>query len=201
MKTLSHWDFLWCKGLHDVEYFVFLRKCLNEKIIEILWNYPNILSIFPSFLVLLSCLNTFFQLDVIISPGREEGICLHLWGTAQQQCMAAWFFLSNILVFCFQNCSDLLWEKNCFVIEKNFWNSRLKIILNSERFLKQNAFITFFIHFFGEVRKTKIAFEISWPLVISKISSFSRSLEFFFLTVGQNNFGNKIPFPNYYAAI
>ena len=114
MKTLSHWDFLWCKGLHDVEYFVFLRKCLNEKIIEILWNYPNILSIFPSFLVLLSCLNTFFQLDVIISPGREEGICLHLWGTAQQQCMAAWFFLSNILVFCFQNCSDLLWEKKMF---------------------------------------------------------------------------------------
>ena len=27
------------------------------------------------------------------------------------------------LVFCFQNCSDLLWEKK---IEKNFWTSRLK---------------------------------------------------------------------------
>ena len=26
------------------------------------------------------------------------------------------------------------------------------------------------------------------------ISSFSRSLEYFFLTVGQNNFGNKMPF-------
>ena len=25
----------------------------------------------------------------------------------------------------FQNCSDLLWEKNHLVIEKNFWNSRL----------------------------------------------------------------------------
>ena len=30
------------------------------------------------------------------------------------------------LVFCFQNCSDLLWEKIVLVIEENFWNSRLK---------------------------------------------------------------------------
>ena len=26
----------------------------------------------------------------------------------------------------YQNCSDLLWEKIVLVIEKNFWNSRLK---------------------------------------------------------------------------
>ena len=30
------------------------------------------------------------------------------------------------MVFCYQNCSDLLWEKCVLVIEKNFWNSRLK---------------------------------------------------------------------------
>ena len=30
------------------------------------------------------------------------------------------------MVFCYQNCSDLLWEKNVLVIEKNFWNSRPK---------------------------------------------------------------------------
>ena len=30
------------------------------------------------------------------------------------------------IVFCYQNCPDLLWEKNVLVIEKNFWNSRLK---------------------------------------------------------------------------
>ena len=28
------------------------------------------------------------------------------------------------MVFCYQNCSD--WEKIVLVIEKNFWNSRLK---------------------------------------------------------------------------
>ena len=30
------------------------------------------------------------------------------------------------MVFCYQYCSDLLWEKIVLVIEKNFWNSRLK---------------------------------------------------------------------------
>ena len=30
------------------------------------------------------------------------------------------------IVFCYQNCSDLLWEIIVLVIEKNFWNSRLK---------------------------------------------------------------------------
>ena len=35
-------------------------------------------------------------------------------------------FLKLSLVFCYQNCSDLLWEKIVLVIEKNFWNSRLK---------------------------------------------------------------------------
>ena len=30
------------------------------------------------------------------------------------------------MVFCYQNCSDLLWEKIVLVIEKNFWNSRLQ---------------------------------------------------------------------------
>ena len=30
------------------------------------------------------------------------------------------------IVFCYQNYSDLLWEKIVFVIKKNFWNSRLE---------------------------------------------------------------------------
>ena len=30
------------------------------------------------------------------------------------------------MVFCYQNCSDLLWEKIVLVFEKNFLNSRLK---------------------------------------------------------------------------
>ena len=32
---------------------------------------------------------------------------------------------SLTMVFCYQNCSDLLWEKIVLVIEENFWNSRL----------------------------------------------------------------------------
>ena len=33
------------------------------------------------------------------------------------------------MVFCYQNCFDLLWEKIVLVFEKNFWNLRLKKIL------------------------------------------------------------------------
>ena len=33
---------------------------------------------------------------------------------------------SSSLLFCFQNCSYLFWEKNGIVIKKSFWNSRLK---------------------------------------------------------------------------
>ena len=35
--------------------------------------------------------------------------------------------LNLTLVFCYKNCSDLPWEKNVLVIEKNFWNSRPRI--------------------------------------------------------------------------
>ena len=34
--------------------------------------------------------------------------------------------IHTLLVFCYQNCSDLLREKIVLVIEKKFWNSRLK---------------------------------------------------------------------------
>ena len=59
-------------------------------------------------------------------------------------------------VFCFPNCSDLHWEKIVLVIDKIFWNSRLRaensqvfwdqtICSKSEwsvQFFKQNAFLT-----------------------------------------------------------
>ena len=41
-------------------------------------------------------------------------------------CLAILKEITGIMVFCYQNCSDLLWEKIVLVIEKNFWNSRLK---------------------------------------------------------------------------
>ena len=47
-------------------------------------------------------------------------------------CFQKYFSTNNFplkiktMVFCYQNCSDLLWEKIVLVIEKNFWNSRLK---------------------------------------------------------------------------
>ena len=33
---------------------------------------------------------------------------------------------SEIMVFCYQNCSDLLWEKIVLMTEKNFWKSEVE---------------------------------------------------------------------------
>ena len=38
------------------------------------------------------------------------------------------------MVFCYQNCSDLLWKQIVLVIEKNFWNSRLNFVILSVPF-------------------------------------------------------------------
>ena len=63
----------------------------------------------------------------------------------------------NILVFCYQNCSDLLWEKIVLVIEKTFeiqgWRPRIckitrTIYSNSERseqFLVTECFFNLFL--------------------------------------------------------
>ena len=51
---------------------------------------------------------------------------VHLWQDSKKgtifPCLS-----KHELVFCYQNCSDLLWEKNALVIKKNFWNLRLKL--------------------------------------------------------------------------
>ena len=61
---------------------------------------------------------------VLVWPWRNFGSKIRCFCYIQ----TAWK-LSIILemVFCYQNCSDLLWEKIVLVIEKNFWNSRLKV--------------------------------------------------------------------------
>ena len=52
---------------------------------------------------------------------------------ATMMCEKGWQLSVNLallsivkMVFCFENCLDLQKEKNVLVIEKNFWNSRLK---------------------------------------------------------------------------
>ena len=54
--------------------------------------------------------------------------CLEYFKTFQHFNHKFFLFLwlpTILMVFCYQNCSDLLWEKIVLVIEKNFWNSRL----------------------------------------------------------------------------
>ena len=51
------------------------------------------------------------------------------WILKVKKCQKHFFFnlsKKRTLVFCYKNCSDLLWEKNVLVIVKKIWNSRLK---------------------------------------------------------------------------
>ena len=76
------------------------------------------------------------------------------------------------------NCSNLLDTRNlqeqvkkAFCYQKLFWPFTVWITCSSD------------LKIFANSRPSA-----------SNFKSFSQSLEFFFLTVGQNNFGNKIPF-------
>ena len=62
-----------------------------------------------------------YKKDVFRAPGHQ-GNTRKLIHFLQQGKMV--FFVGNGI--CVQNCSDLLWEKIVLVIEKNFWNLRLK---------------------------------------------------------------------------
>ena len=62
------------------------------------------------------------------------------------------------MLFCFQNCLDLLWKTIDLLIEKNVWHLRLNaknlqiFYSNSERsvqFLEHNAILTCFWRFLG----------------------------------------------------
>ena len=48
------------------------------------------------------------------------------WKNCSLSCRTFYnYIVSWEVVFCYHNCSDLLWEKIVLVIEKDFWNSRL----------------------------------------------------------------------------
>ena len=47
------------------------------------------------------------------------------WNTSMWKNMLA-IIKTRGMVFCYQNCYDLMWKKNVLVIKKKNWNSRLK---------------------------------------------------------------------------
>ena len=61
----------------------------------------------------------------ICSSGFFKCAC---WTQLWSNVVWAWSYSLQGMVFCYQNCSDLLWEKIVLVIEKNVWNSRLTIM-------------------------------------------------------------------------
>jgi hypothetical protein len=57
-----------------------------------------------------------------------------------QYCEVKWKRMKQReMVFCYQNCSDLLWEKIVLVIEKNFWRPRICKIFEITRIICSNS--------------------------------------------------------------
>jgi hypothetical protein len=91
------------------------------------------------------------------------------------------------MVFWYQNCSDLLWEKIVLEIEKNFWNSRLNPTV-------QLFFQTFLAEFF-QLLKSDIVWYFSWKISNKNLKFFWKNwttlsvklLDFFRQIPGQNS--------------
>ena len=77
------------------------------------------------------------------------------------------------MVFCYQNCSDLLWEKIVLVIKKNFWNCKIFEITrtiysnseSSEQFLVTECLFNLFLEVFVKINiqfLTWISPNLSW---------------------------------------
>ena len=64
-----------------------------------------------------------FKFMKFFAISTEDGCMISKW---HADCRPWPTIKSQTMVFCYQNCSELPWEKNVLVIEKNFWNSRLK---------------------------------------------------------------------------
>ena len=62
-----------------------------------------------------------FHLSLSCCAFSKQGPSIHYVGKKRLRGQ-----VGSEMVFCYQNCSDLLWEKIVLVIEKNFWNSKLK---------------------------------------------------------------------------
>ena len=100
---------------------------------------------------------------------------------------------------------DFKWAK--------FFSNFSCMFLNPNIFFQFELLLFFFIWFEEQVKKAFWYQKLFWPFTVwincssdlkkisnnsrpsnSKFKSFSHSLQHFFLTVGQNNLGNKIPF-------
>ena len=55
------------------------------------------------------------QVDILLLALQHVDLLNQIWSIACAE-----------ILFCYQNCSDLLWEKTVLVTQKNFWNIRLK---------------------------------------------------------------------------
>ena len=86
----------------------------------------------------------FANFENILCEEGNEGKKL-VWKSISLENTMRWklFYSRNCMVFCHQNCSDLLWEKIVLAIEKNFeirgWRPRICNIFEITRTIHSNS--------------------------------------------------------------
>ena len=111
------WNWIWDLGLfwqvgqfQVCDFFVFFKKIMDSIYFRLIKEGNNCLSKYRYILENLQFFESQFY------AGTSWGM---IWAPGSNLDL-------TVMAFCYQNCSDLLWEKIVIVIEKNFWNSRLK---------------------------------------------------------------------------
>ena len=93
------------------------------------WNWLTFIKWKKHLSKISTCVWTWSSTAYYLSFERCLSICVDVAVTFQFICTHKFpyaIFTCLEMAFCYQNCSDLLWEKIVIVIKKNFWNSRLK---------------------------------------------------------------------------
>ena len=109
--------FFFCKNVQHKNIASYLLWGLFSSWVLSRWSCPN-----GKFLRVLFCCFIKAKPDAqwfFVKPGFFD-VCVVLKGTLSV------LFTNLGMVFCYQNCSDLLWEIIVLGTKKNFWKSRLK---------------------------------------------------------------------------
>ena len=93
------------------------------------FTHFNIISVWKSILAhfiwpekKIHIMKCFWHFPMKITKFSKVILAARLIRIIRLESKATWYIE---MVFCYQNCSDLLWEKSVLVIKKNFWDSRL----------------------------------------------------------------------------
>ena len=123
---MDHWIYLSCAKKVGIPLSI---NCKQGHRIKIFWwckpylkSHTNWLNSWLVAKVAVAVIHAIAIIDLLI---LSKKFTLFHFSNQKKIRIFCWKLITEMVV-CYQNCSDLLWEKIVLVIEKNFWNSRLR---------------------------------------------------------------------------